>query len=852
MSAASPALSMRTIFVKITAILALSVGAVAATLSLLNTGALETVATDQTGDRAISESRLLADQVGGPLKFQKTGPVEHLFEEALEVSDGAIDGLVALFSDGSVATRVGAEIAPELRLLTERVIATGEVATSEDRFLVAMPVRYGASNELVGVVASDWSMDPALAIARDGMIRSALAACGVFMAAIIAALIASNWLLVRPLNRIRDVIRAMEDRDYGSEVPSTERGDEIGDIARALDGLRTHLAEAQEQERDAAFKSAAFMGSSAALMLLDADLVVRHVNPRLRTLMKRFEPLFGDRADSDRMIGQSIDFFHDDGQDIRRKLDSRSDGRFETILRFGDARISLTVRPVTGSDGARLGYVLEWSDITQDWLNGAVLDAIDSNLLKVDFDKSGQLLTANRRFLALLAQSEDQAKGTPFQSLVTRYDGTNDGTGSDLMATVTRDGVHVGQFTLNRGDEARILDGSITCIKDHEGKTVRFLLMGKDVTEAETRLRKAREAQEITEREQSRVVEELRVGLKGLSAGDLTTRLSDPFAGAYEELRNDFNITVERLSEALLEIIENAENIRNEANDISSTADGLSRRTETTAATLEETAAALDDMTSSVRTAADMATKADSAVAGAKSNAEASGEVVVETVSAMDQIAESSDRITSIIKVIDDIAFQTNLLALNAGVEAARAGDAGRGFAVVASEVRALAQRSSDAAREINDLIAQSGTQVKRGVELVGRTGDALREIVDSVSQIAVQVSEIAQSATQQSNGLAEINNAVTQLDQSTQQNAARLEETTAASESLTRDAVSLVQTVSHFNIARDGATPVVAFRSSQKASAEPPKDTARPEPRKTAAAGHTLANAEPGSWEDF
>ncbi|RYI06734.1 MAG: chemotaxis protein, partial [Acetobacteraceae bacterium] len=257
--------------------------------------------------------------------------------------------------------------------------------------------------------------------------------------------------------------------------------------------------------------------------------------------------------------------------------------------------------------------------------------------------------------------------------------------------------------------------------------------------------------------------------------------------------------------------------------------------------------------TTSVKSTADGAERADQAVSTARANAESSSKVVVETVSAMDQIAGSSERITSIIKVIDDIAFETNLLALNAGVEAARAGDAGRGFAVVASEVRALAQRSSDAAREINDLIANSANQVRRGVTLVDKTGEALKEIAHSESEIAGLVSDIAVASRQQSANLVEINSAVTQLDQSTQQNAARLEETTAASEGLTKDAVALVATVSHFKVGGGGVgDQVVAFRSDRGASAgSAPARSAGPALVKRSGAAVAIKPDATG-WEDF
>uniref|UniRef100_UPI0026381C7A methyl-accepting chemotaxis protein n=1 Tax=uncultured Aliiroseovarius sp. TaxID=1658783 RepID=UPI0026381C7A len=288
----------------------------------------------------------------------------------------------------------------------------------------------------------------------------------------------------------------------------------------------------------------------------------------------------------------------------------------------------------------------------------------------------------------------------------------------------------------------------------------------------------------------------------------LTTRIDRAFSADYDELREDFNSAADKLMAAMRGVVENADLIRGEAAEISSAADDLSHRTERQAATLEETAAALDELTSSVRSAADGASHANEVVESARQNAEASGAVVREAVGAMGEIETSSRQISKITGVIDDIAFQTNLLALNAGVEAARAGDAGRGFAVVASEVRALAQRSSDAAREINDLISASGGHVTRGVELVDQAGAALSGIVDSVTEISRNVREIATSAREQSAGLAEINTAVNQLDQVTQQNAAMFEETTAASHALTREAEALTSTMARFETGVARADP--------------------------------------------
>jgi methyl-accepting chemotaxis protein len=266
-------------------------------------------------------------------------------------------------------------------------------------------------------------------------------------------------------------------------------------------------------------------------------------------------------------------------------------------------------------------------------------------------------------------------------------------------------------------------------------------------------------------------------------------------------------------------------------------------------------------MTASVKAAADGAARADQEAGATRAQAEKSGEVVVQTVAAMDQIANSSERIASITRVIEDIAFQTNLLALNAGVEAARAGEAGRGFAVVASEVRALAQRCTDAAREINDLISESGGHVKRGVDLVGETGEALRGIVTAIGTVSSLVSEIAESSRQQSTGLTEINAAVTDLDQSTQQNAARLEETTAASQGLTNDANAMVRAVAKFRL-KDGAAAVnivdlEARRQDKDTGATAPRPAAPrpaapPRRERGAAVAEVPAPAEDEGWSDY
>lgn len=311
----------------------------------------------------------------------------------------------------------------------------------------------------------------------------------------------------------------------------------------------------------------------------------------------------------------------------------------------------------------------------------------------------------------------------------------------------------------------------------------------------------AEEDRQNDQAEQGKVVVQLSTALTQLAAGNLTHHINDAFPAGYEELRENFNKTVDTLNETIGSVVTRASAIRQRSDDMSQSSDDLSRRTENQAATLEETAAALDQLTASVKSAADGAKEVEGVVSSARLDAQESEPVVQNAVQAMTEIESSSEEISQIIGVIDDIAFQTNLLALNAGVEAARAGDAGRGFAVVASEVRALAQRSSDAAKQIKGLIGQSSAQVEKGVSLVGQAGEVLTKIAGHINHISGLVGEISAGAQEQSTGLGEINIGVTQLDKVTQQNAAMVEEATASSHALNSDAGQLADLVTRFEL---------------------------------------------------
>ena len=367
----------------------------------------------------------------------------------------------------------------------------------------------------------------------------------------------------------------------------------------------------------------------------------------------------------------------------------------------------------------------------------------------------------------------------------------------------------------------QLADGNLATRIGGTGRQDEIGEIAKALEVLRDRLQQAKEQETEMQGAQQRVVRALSVGLRNLSTGNLTQPIDEPFAEDYETVRLDFNNTLDTLTQTIARVVEASESIRARSAEISHASEDLSARTENQAATLEETAAALDELTASVKSAAEGAREVEKVVNQARTEATESGTVVQGAVDAMNEIERSSEQISQIIGVIDDIAFQTNLLALNAGVEAARAGDAGRGFAVVASEVRALAQRSSAAAKEIKLLISASTQHVDRGVDQVGRAGSALARIVDRVTEISSLVSDIASGAREQSVGLAEVNIGVTQLDQVTQHNAAMVEESTAASLALKQEAAGMATLVAQFALRagqrRDGAAGLAEAPARQR-----------------------------------
>ena len=480
-----------------------------------------------------------------------------------------------------------------------------------------------------------------------------------------------------------------------------------------------------------------------------------------------------------------------------------------------------------------------------------MLDAVQRSQAVIEFTLDGTILTANDNFLQAVGYRLDEVQGRHHRIFMDPAE-----VGGEAYGAFWRR-LNAGEFVADKfvrygaGRRRIVIEASYNPILDAAGRPYKIVKFATDVTAAEEERERRAEADRQAAESQAMVVRETGSGLAALAAGDLTYRIAEAFPGEYGRLRDDFNRAMAALDEAVGVIRSNAGSMQSGAQEISSAAGDLSRRTERQAASLEETAAALDQITASGRQTAENAQAADAVMAQARVEAEAGGGVVQRAVSAMSEIERSSDQIGQIIGVIDEIAFQTNLLALNAGVEAARAGEAGRGFAVVASEVRALAQRSAESAKEIKSLISASGAQVADGVLLVRRSGEALSDIASRVNEISDLMAEIRGSTREQAVGLAEVNTAVNEMDQVTQQNAAMVEQSTAASLALSREAEELALLVDRFQVTggHGERSPQPVHQAQARIEAFATGRAPAPSRPRLAASGGSITSSD---WEAF
>ena len=497
--------------------------------------------------------------------------------------------------------------------------------------------------------------------------------------------------------------------------------------------------------------------------------------------------------------------------------------------------IQASYNPVVGASGKTLKIVEVASDITAAKLqaaeNVAKLEAISRAQAVIEFAADGTILAANENFLKSSGYPLDKLQGQHHRMLVDP-DFARSPEYQEFWRKLNRgERIEEEYKRIAKGGREVWIQASYNPILDLKGRVARVVNFMTEVTGRVS------------------AVEQIAKGLSALSEGNLEHRIESEFIPVLEPLRVDFNASLDALERSMLAVSGNTQAIRAAASEISTAADDLSRRTEQQASSLEETAAALEEITVTVKKTAEGARHAHDIVSTAKIDADKSGGVVREAMDAMTGIDKSSKQISEIISVIDEIAFQTNLLALNAGVEAARACDAGRGFAVVASEVRALAQRSAQAAKEIKGLISASTAQVDQGVRLVGRTGEALGRIVAQVVEINVVIADIAASAQEQSTGLEQVNTAVTQMDQVTQKNAAMVEEMTAAAHGLAGETEELGQLIARYRVrqTKDDALRAElkkaaphAFRETAKT---PAAASATPAPARRPAAAKAVVN---------
>lgn len=479
-------------------------------------------------------------------------------------------------------------------------------------------------------------------------------------------------------------------------------------------------------------------------------------------------------------------------------------GEVKRISKSGETRwLQASYATVVDPEGRPIKVVKYAFDITETKNLAAdatgQIEAIQRVLAVIEFDTQGRILSANRIFCEVMGYAHSEIIGQKHSMFI--------GDAQVKSADYTKfwDDLRAGREVsgnferIGKGGKKVWLRASYNPIPDADGQICKVVKFALDTS-----------IFQIT-------ASTMQYGLERAAGGDLSVQLTQDL-GELDGIRKSFNEAISTMSRVIEGVAERSQALQDETGEINSATTDLANRTERQATTLADAAASIEELTASVKSAALLAIGARNMVGDARTNATRSSDIVRNAVAAMDEISASSKKISSITGLIDEIAFQTNLLALNAGVEAARAGDAGRGFSVVASEVRALAQRSSNAARDIATLISESSDQVGRGVRMVGQAGDALQQIGESVNTIHDKVNDIATSAQEQSTALAEVNGALNRLDHDTQQNAAMAEETNAATQALMEAILAMQSDVSYFQ----QTGPDTGFERRSAGSAKP------------------------------
>ncbi|MER0237066.1 methyl-accepting chemotaxis protein [Fulvimarina sp. MAC8] len=548
-------------------------------------------------------------------------------------------------------------------------------------------------------------------------------------------------------------------------------------------------------------KSLAVEALHSNIMLADEKLNITYLNTKLREFLSEASAEIREKLPNfhiDKLVGSNIDIFHKSPSHQRRMLEALKNPHSATI-KVGDRMFDLVVSPLKKREKI-VGYVVEWADAACrikmiDYRNK--MEAIIRFQAVIEFSPDGTIVMANDNFLQATGYRLEEIVGKHHRIFMDPAEVEAPGY-REFWHKLSSGENQSGEFRRFRKDGGEIcIQASYNPIRDETGKVAKVVKYAMDVTG------------------RVKAVSAMGSALSKLRGGDVSSRISERMIPELDQLRIDFNEAIERLDDAMVRVGTSTGTISRGMDEITGAASDLSRRTEQQAASLEETVAALSEVTKGVNENARNAHQAKAASDDALKDARAGGEVVADAIQAMNGIESSSQKISGIIGVIDEIAFQTNLLALNAGVEAARAGEAGRGFAVVASEVRGLAQRSAEAAKEIKTLISTSAEEVADGVRLAQKSGKSLEAIVGRVEEVSALVSRITEAAEQQGNTLREVASAAGEMDQVTQQNAAMVEETTAAAQNLQEETGRLRELMGEFRTSKSGPSRNSAGQNS-------------------------------------
>jgi methyl-accepting chemotaxis protein len=578
---------------------------------------------------------------------------------------------------------------------------------------------------------------------------------------------------------------------------------------------------------------------ATAIMMVDRDFLVTYVNQPTKDLLaanaaefRKLWPNFKPES----IIGTCIDTFHKNPSHQRKILSDPSKLPFKTEITIGALKVSLLVSGSFDKNGAYVGNVLEWKDVTDIRLNEGMMVALNKAQAVIEFALDGTIVHANENFLNALGYSLGEIKGR-HHSMFCEPAYVQSPDYKPFWDKLNRGEFDAGQYKrIAKGGREIWIQASYNPIMDASGKPFKVVKFASDITA----MRMA--------------VEQTRDAVLAAKNKDLTQRI--PMAGKTGELEmlcGGVNELLDSMAAVMGEIKATSQEVSSAAAEISSATTDLSQRTEEQAASLEETSASMEEISATVKKNAENAKHANDLTRGTRDVADRGGEVVAQAVSAMARIEESSRKIADIISVIDEIARQTNLLALNAAVEAARAGEAGRGFAVVASEVRSLAQRSSQAAKDIKDLITNSSGQVQDGVQLVNRAGTSLKDILESIKQVADIVADIATASTEQAGGIEQINKALNQMDEVTQQNSAMVEENAATARTLEQQAGEMDERIAAYKLTNAPATARMVT-PIQKRPAPKPVAQRKPAatPRVMRQGGGGAAAVAKDEWEEF